>query len=57
MFTAAQIVQVLQQIHGLSCDNAWFVADYAREAGPASWSGTAVFTVTYNANLGRYGIV
>lgn len=55
MFTAPWLVMVLQQVHGLSCDNAWFIADYAREAGPATWSGCA-FTVTYNARLGRYRI-
>lgn len=56
MFTAPQVVMILQQIHGLSCDSAWFVTDYARKAGLADWNGAIPVTVTYNANLGRYRI-
>jgi len=53
--TRVNAVRILRQVHKLSFDNAMFVTAYAREAGPATWQG-CTFTVTYNANLGRYRI-
>ena len=55
MFTDSQLITVLQRIHGLSYDDARFLAGTAREASPVAGPGCA-FTVTYHAGRERYSI-